>query len=373
MVADGWWIYYYVQSNVDPIPSHVVGKSAEAINAFAGMMFIFGFFWSLVHAFVGRAYREADPDDVCCADRDTVLGVLGRILAWSVILFLIIMPFFGGWIVERSVHSHVWSHRCDSFPAFVILDANPPKNTTAVNVAQFFINQPSSSKPTQLFTYEIASTDNGSNWRFSLQSWQTPQESIPLPFYPTLQSIHYDLGNQTMNGNCTLSTVANATHDAVGNTTVVPCMSGTFDSGAHLFFNITSAVPLNNTLSTSYPAATPNVTALLAIPGNGWAFKGHQPALQLQEEQPSGSLGNIVLRTATTKLSDKTQLKVCVAGPLDRQGATVQPEVLGPIGLILLSQANYAGVLSQLVDFEPDMADIDGGEEGERARGGRGG
>lgn len=204
------------------------------------------------------------------------------------------------------------------------------------------MNQPSAGSPTQLFTYEIANTDGGDNWRFSLRSWDAPQSSIPLDFYPTLQAVHYNFATLTIDGNCTLPASANATGNAVGNTTTVPCMTGTFDPSAHLHFNITSAVPLNSTLASSYPTAVPNATSSLSIHDNGWDFNTYAPALRLQEQQPDGQLGQLVLETAITKPHDSTELKVCVAGPEGRQGATVQPEVLVPLGLVLMRQADYA-------------------------------
>lgn len=204
------------------------------------------------------------------------------------------------------------------------------------------MNQPSTAEPTQLFTYEIANPDNGDDWYFSVRTWDTPQSSIPLDFYPTLQSVHYNFASLTIDGNCTLPTSANAIGNAGGNTTTVPCMSGTFDPGAHLHFNVASAVPLNSTLASSYPASVPNATAQLAIPDNGWAFGSYAPALRLMEQDSNGTLGHLVLKTTVTKPHDDTELKVCVSGPEGRQGPTVQPEVLAPLGLVLMRQADYA-------------------------------
>ncbi|GJE84629.1 hypothetical protein PsYK624_007050 [Phanerochaete sordida] len=344
-VADAWWIYYYVRANVDPVPRNAVDKSSSALSGYTAMMFIFGFVWSIVNLMVGWAALAASLEGRYNRSRTAnyMINLFSIFIAFPIFVFLFIMPFCGGWIVVPLVSSNAWHHRCDSYPAFVILDAksyNDPRYV--VNVAYFFMNQPSAAEPTQLFTYEIANTDGGDNWLFSVRSWQTPQESIPLDFYPTLQSVHYNFATQTIDGNCTLPTVANATGNVVGNTTTVPCMSGTFDPGSHLFFNITSAVPLNSTLAASYPAAVPNATAHLTIPDNGWTFTGYAPAVELEEQQPDGSLGHLVLKTTVTKPHDSTELRVCVAGPEGRQGATVQPEVLAPLGLILMRQADYA-------------------------------
>lgn len=340
-VADTWWIYYYVQASVNPVPRNAVDKTSSALQGYTAMMFIFGFCWGCVNAMVGWAYMVGTWGNRRDRHETTnfLISLFNLFIALPIFLALIIMPFFGGWIVVPIVQKNAWEHRCDSFPAFVILDAKSYNDARyVVNVAYFFMNQPSAASPTQLFTYEIANTDGGDNWLFNIRSWQTPQSSIPLEFYPTLQSVHYDFGSLTIDGNCTLP----ATTNASGNTTTVPCMKGTFDPSSHLSFNITSAVPLNSTVASSYPASVPNTTTLLGIPDNGWDFSMFAPALRLEEREPDGQLGHLVLKTAVTKPHDSTELKVCVAGPQGRQGATVQPEVFAPLGLVLMRQADFA-------------------------------
>ncbi|EKM52610.1 uncharacterized protein PHACADRAFT_126580 [Phanerochaete carnosa HHB-10118-sp] len=309
------------------------------------MMFIFGFFLSCFNGIWAYGY-------LCWACGDgwrrsgsgnLLVTLFSLFIAAPVLAFSVIMPFFGGWIVVPIMQKYAWDHYCDSFPAFAILDArsyNDPSYT--VNVAYFFMNQPSAGSPTQLFTYEIANTDGGDNWRFSLRSWDTAQSSIPLDFYPTLQAVHYNFYQLTIDGNCTLSANASAAGNTVDNTATVPCMTGTFDPSAHLHFNITSAVPLNSTLVSSYPAAVPNATSNLTIRDSNWDFGKYAPALALQELQPDGQLGHLILKTTVTAPHDSTELKVCVAGPEGRQGAAVQPEVFAPLGLVLMRQADYA-------------------------------
>ena len=68
----------------------------------------------------------------------------------------------------------------------------------------------------------------------------------------------------------------------------------------------------------------------------------YAPAVRLQELQSDGQLGQLVLETTVTKPHDSTELKVCVNGPDGRVAPTVQPEVLAPLGLILMRQADYA-------------------------------
>jgi hypothetical protein len=231
----------------------------------------------------------------------------------------------------------------------VVLDAksyNDPRYV--VNVADFYSNIPSPSTPTPLFTYEITNPDNGDNWLFSLRTWNSPQEAIPLEMYPTLQSVHYNFADQSLSGNCTLKD-SDATNS---NTSTRSCMAGSFNPNDQLQFNITSAVPLNNTLSSSYPGTIPNATTALGIGYEGWAQVAYAPAVKLQQVNEDGSLGLTVLRTTVTRRNDITELKVCVNGVNGRAGATVQPEVLAPLGLILMRQADYA--LSQTQPHDND-------------------
>lgn len=226
----------------------------------------------------------------------------------------------------------------------VILDAksyNDPRYV--VNVANFYSNSPSPADPTLLFSYEITNPDDGDNWLFSQRTWGEDQSSIPLGMYPTLQTVHYNFVDNSLSGNCTLKDTA-ATNTS---TSVHPCMTGTFDAGDWLQFNITSAVPLNSTLSSQYPGTLSNATTALGVKYKYWAPGDQHPALILQQVGQSGALGPAVLKTTVTKPHDSTQLKVCVSGVDNgdgsaRAGATVQPEVLAPLGVILMRQADYA-------------------------------
>ncbi|GJF00482.1 hypothetical protein PsYK624_167700 [Phanerochaete sordida] len=340
-VGDGFWIYYYVHGIVYPLPRNALDRNGYAWMAFTIFMFIFGFCLSIFNAIMSIPYLIV----VWPKRKQPLSWAMRRFrvyLMWfsvPVLLFLAIMPFCGGWIVVPIVAQHVWNHGCDSFPAFAILDARSATDTSSVlNRVYFYMNQPSARSPTQLFTLTLTDFDS-ENWLLNLTAWNAPQASIPLDFYPTLHAVRYNLTASTLAGNCTLRTGA----DTPG-TTTAPCMSGTFDSGDHLAFTISSDVPLNTTLAASYPPA-PNTTTHLAIPDVGWSFG--QPAVRLEAVQPDGELGQLVLATTVTRPHDVTQLKVCVAGPPGRPAAAVQPEVLAPLGLILMRQINYAVVATQ--------------------------
>lgn len=221
---------------------------------------------------------------------------------------------------------------------FAILDAKSHKDPSyVVDVAHFYANVPAAS-PMPLFTYEITNPDGGDNWLFNLRSWDAPQSSIPLHLYPTLQSVHYNFATFTLSGNCTLpdGMASNTT------TSAHSCMLGTFNPNAHLQFNITSSIPLNTTLSAAYPAGVANATTNLAIPNKRWTFQHYAPALNLRETDGKGQLGDSVLQAAVTKPRDVTELKVCVNGMQGGGSGMAGAEVLAPLGLVLMRQADYA-------------------------------
>ena len=108
-------------------------------------------------------------------------------------------------------------------------------------------------------------------------------------------------------------------------------MNGTFDAA------LDGTARLSFALNT-----TGGQQAMLVAREDEWLFPDAAPGLTLFDES-----GADVLRTAVTKRGDCTQLKVCVAGPPGRSAAAVQPEVLAPLGLILMRQINYAAYVTQ--------------------------
>lgn len=189
-----------------------------------------------------------------------------------------------------------------------------------------------------LYTYEITHPGEGSQWYLRLLDWQVTQDSISLDEYPTLQSVGYNLTSNTITGNCTLPSSSTKS----GSTTTSSCVTGTFDPGNHLFFNITSTVPLNDTANT---ASVKPETTILRIADNAWTYNDAQapPALVLQHADPqTGALGATVLRTASTKAHDCTELKVCISGVPGREGSLIGAEVLGPLGIMLMAQSDYS-------------------------------
>lgn len=226
-----------------------------------------------------------------------------------------------------------WNHLCDSYPMYAILDAktfSQPKNITdAAYLYDTVTNR-------FLYTYEITNPNNDSIWYFRLRDWNVDQANISLKEYPTLQSVGYNLADNTITGNCTLPSPSNS----ASNITTSSCVSGTFDPGDHLFFNITSAVPLNNTVNTN---AIQRTTTMLKNKGNVWTFHDGHPVVSLhQADAVSGKLGHVVLRTSISPRSDPTELKACLSGVDGWEGVQAGAEVMAPLGIVLMKQADFA-------------------------------
>ncbi|THG96428.1 hypothetical protein EW026_g5406 [Hermanssonia centrifuga] len=339
-VADAWWIYFFVQACVDPNPHTAVNRTHSGFEGYEAMMFIFGFPWGIVNLVVVYWHysQVTNSGRINSSTCTRMLLVLYSIFIFlPVALALVILPFFGGWIVVPVAQQYAWDHRCDSYPMYAILDAKSYYDARYVtNVAYFYLN-PSQE---QVFTYEIANPGDADIWTFSLRDWNTDQGAIPLDAYPTLQQVTYDFVDDSLSGNCTVPTSSAAANST---TLTSPCMTGTFDPGNVLSFNITSSVPLNNTLaSNTTSAATPSSTSsVLRAQDKGWTFSDDAPSLILRLVNPlHDTLGLIVLRTAVTRPHDSTELKVCLAGV--QGGNEVGAQVMAPLGLILMRQADYA-------------------------------
>ncbi|KIP01336.1 hypothetical protein PHLGIDRAFT_131293 [Phlebiopsis gigantea 11061_1 CR5-6] len=318
--ADAVWIYFYVMAEVLPVPHNAIDRSTHTRDGYMAMMIIFGFVWSSVNFIAACGYFALvhDTDYRRRFSGQTLRWLTTIFVAVPVWAFMIVMPFAGGWIVTPLVKQHAWKHWCDSYPMFVILDGTSYYDASyVVPRAYFYINSPSASEPTQLFTYELSNPGDGDTWLFGLRSFDEPQFSIPLDSYPTLQQIYYNYNTLTVAGNCTIpDSIASNT-----STTTIPCVSGTFDPGARLTLSLNSSVPLNSTLSTAYPSGV--------------------------EVDAEGNLGHLVLKTTVTKPRDATELKVCVAGALGREAGTVAAEVLAPLGVALLRQDDFARYATQ--------------------------
>ncbi|EMD40472.1 hypothetical protein CERSUDRAFT_111071 [Gelatoporia subvermispora B] len=332
-IADGFWVYYYVVTSIDPDPRTAVDRTNSGFIAFYVMMWIFGFIWGCVNLMVWWGYYKAvhdEPSSRGLGGLRIFIGLFSTFIALPLALFMIIMPFFGAWIVTPLAASHFWNHACDGYPMYAILDARSYNQPDYVpNVARFYLASSTSS----IFTYDIGSPDGADFWFFHLREFDTDQSSIPLDNYPTLQSVEYDFINSAVSGNCT---VPSGTSE--DNTTTTACLHGSFSTSGFFFFNITSSVPLN----TSSPSSTSPESTLLRSQDKNWIFNNGAPALTLRTLDSSGDLGQTILRTATTAYKDCTQLKVCLAGLDGSPAGAVGAEVLAPLGIILMNQDNSA-------------------------------
>ncbi|THH33628.1 hypothetical protein EUX98_g499 [Antrodiella citrinella] len=268
------------------------------------------------------------------------------------------MPAFGGWIVVPIAERAAWNHRCDSYPMFAVLDGRGYKDASFVpNVVHFYSGK--SLHATPLFTYIINSNSDSDLWTFELREFDDAQDQIPLDYYPTLQSVQYDFLNDTLTGNCTTPV---APGSSITNSTA--CMIGTYNPNDWLSFNITSNIPLNDTTSGS---PVPFTTTTLRTVDRQWSFSNDVPSLILRTVDPlTNTLQREVLRTAVAKATDCTQLKVCLAGT-GTTGGLVGAEVLVPLGLVMIRQADYARTCGDpnyefgLVSYDPFMDSCTGG------------
>ena len=187
--------------------------------------------------------------------------------------------------------------------------------------------------PTASFTYDIETVDGSDTFQFSLRDFNVDPSTIPINIYPTLQHITYDFVHMTLNGTCTVPTSGN-------DTSTSPCMVGTFEVNSLLALNLTSSVPLNNTLNAS---DTTSVTTQLRSVNSGWTWGDGYPAFILDTvEGTDGAANAEVLRTSVVKPSDCTQFKVCVRGIQGRAGGAVGAEVLAPLGIALIQESQAA-------------------------------
>ncbi|KAH8104022.1 hypothetical protein BXZ70DRAFT_1005576 [Cristinia sonorae] len=335
--GDGVWLYFFV----DPNPRTAVNKTSGKFKAFEVMMYIFGFPWSLLNGLIVYHFCAA------AASSPFVTKPVGRRRRptwWFILLFifiiapisavLVIFPAVGSWILVPIVQSWAWNHRCDEYPMFAVLDSRSVQDPSYIpNVARFY--QTETDK--LLFSYYLNGGEKGSNnWRFTLREFHTDQSLVPITLYPTLQSVQYEIGNATITGNCTVPASPGSS-----NITTTPCMTGTFDAGAWLSFNLTAAIPFN---STDTPVAS--TTTLLRALDKEWIFGDDKiPSLILRTVNTltGGLTTRTVLKTSVEKRGDCTAMKVCLAGT-PRLGSVVGAEVMGPLGLLLIRQVNHARI-----------------------------
>ncbi|KAF7790861.1 hypothetical protein EIP86_001819 [Pleurotus ostreatoroseus] len=102
-----------------------------------------------------------------------------------------------------------------------------------------------------LYTFTPNSSANGNHWNFGFHTLPSPQSSIPLNAYPTVNNITYNLVADTMSDNCTVPITRGASSS--------PCMHGTFHNTTFFPYNIAT----NGTASET-PSSTTTGSDLMA-------------------------------------------------------------------------------------------------------------
>ena len=99
-----------VKTTVWPNPHTAVNRTHAGLQGYTAMMFIFGFAWGIVNICAMFAYfawsREAWKSMRTNWVLDSLYLFFQIFVAVPAAVFLIIMPFFGGWIVTPIV-THV--------------------------------------------------------------------------------------------------------------------------------------------------------------------------------------------------------------------------------------------------------------------------
>lgn len=93
-----------MKTSVNPVPHTAVNRTNAAWEGYTTMMYLFGFVWGWVNIGAIVAYYGSTCDDsYFTLSKNRVVNVLYFFFQVIVVpiaaLFLIIMPFFGGWII----------------------------------------------------------------------------------------------------------------------------------------------------------------------------------------------------------------------------------------------------------------------------------
>ena len=219
---------------------------------------------------------------------------------------------------------------------YAILDANAPTDPAFMIISAYFYGN---GQRNPYFAFELAPDPNDITlFNFQFRKWYGQQSNIPLEMYPTLQVVQYEFSNETFTANCTLPT---SPTDSSGTSQL--CASGIFDVGDWAPFNITSNIPLNNTFA---GAPVPSASSMMRTVDKTWWYSSQAPSMIMKEVDDSNELTRTVLHTTTTKPSDCTELKVCLAGTGAYPGSVVGAEVMAPLGMLLMAQAVYGATCS---------------------------
>ncbi|GJE95565.1 hypothetical protein PsYK624_117510 [Phanerochaete sordida] len=213
----------------------------------------------------------------------------------------------------------------------------------------------STNNATRLFTFNITASDNNPTNGYSEEfpslvfALQDVYTAMPPASYPLLRSVQYNMILNKTVGYCA---------PAINDTSVTPspqCMSGNFTADDDVLrFHIDT--PLSPDWTQAQNWSQPgSPTASMAFEvgtftSEAWTRPGHPPGATIRE---GGRHGHVVLKTVVTKPGDWTQLKVCIAGPRQATPELLHPEVLVPLGVLLMRQSDYA---IEKAGLEPPLA-----------------
>ena len=320
----GTWIAFYVITYIHPNPRRVINSTVGSWKAYTGFMYA-SFLMSFTQTRLNEGYRYAFGAAHSIFNlmawgalalialsgdlfRHRALSVAAAFIIPIIALGMIIMPTFGGIIVRAPIQAHAYKHMCDNSGAQVVLDGRSYKEPPFVaSVTKFY--QSASSR--QIFTFELQQT-NLSTAVLQFRSFNADATTLPSQLVPSLRSITYSFDRRQLTGSC----------DGVEGS----CLNGTFDIdwlAMDLTSNTTGAVIHTRSQSQH----------------DRWLWDQDSPSLVLRAVADDGTLGDIILQTAVSKVNDCTSLKVCINGSGNEP---VGPEVLAPLGIILSKQASHS-------------------------------
>ncbi|KAJ3478124.1 hypothetical protein NLI96_g9985 [Meripilus lineatus] len=347
-VLDAFWLASYIHASADPnssiLPNSSLHRSFLLDDFLAGIGGLGLGVVNLCCALIYYWWLLSSPSKL--AIFGTVLWVLvNALVILPLWLSLIIFPFFGGPIIVPIAKQVAWNHRCDDYPMYAVLEGRSYHDSRSTpNVAHFF----QTATKLQLYTYSISDARDSDVWSFGLRRWDAERDQIPDGLYPTLQQVSYNFVENTLSGNCKNSNGSSAS----------PCLVGTFSPDPYVDFSlalfpnidlglhqgsqgVAGQLPIPRESKRGHTAPLPaNATQLRAI-NKEWAFKDSAPSLLLKRyDTDAGRYQETVLQTVIAHPSDCTKLKVCLNGVSG--GIPMGAEVIAPLGLIMLRQADHA-------------------------------
>ncbi|KAH7107296.1 hypothetical protein BKA62DRAFT_667478 [Auriculariales sp. MPI-PUGE-AT-0066] len=293
LAAQGVWIYTYIDTHIHPNPRKWINSTSQRWGAFTAFMWIFGTIETMINFYLFGAVALMALSCSLWKDGGKVWTTLCFFIVPPICIFFIIVPMWGCLIFIAPAQRQEYYHACDTWPLQVVLDGRGYKDPLYVPNSAVFMTAKTN---LPLFTFDMEQTEP-SFAHFHLRKFDVDENSIDATLKPAIRSITYDFVNLRINGTCV--------DDA-------PCLSGSFSTdrlAVDLQYNLTAGAAVTHSRAQSQDIH--------------WSDK--------------------VLETATTKYTDCTQLKTCLAGnKLEGGGGPVGPDVMVALGLMVAKQASYS-------------------------------